>query len=144
MSANSFQVVRTLWKLKLLYKKQFSALLEREKLTMREIKILLFFTNASDYNTARDAVKEGVAKSQVSLAVEILVRKGLLQRIPDRIDRRVVRLMPTEAGKALGCQAKEIQDAFVQMLFSPLSEDERIQFMFLFEKVLKKIEQSDN
>ena len=61
---------------------QFTPLLAEADLTMREVQVLLFLANNPGCDTARDLVElRGLAKSQVSQAVELLVSRGLLRRV---------------------------------------------------------------
>lgn len=66
------------------YTWQFTPLLERTGLSMREMNVLLFLANNPQYDTARDVTEfRGLSKSQVSQAVELLVAEGLVSRTPD-------------------------------------------------------------
>lgn len=78
----------------------------------------------------------GLSKSQVSAAVDLLAERGLLDRLPDRADRRVVHLALTEAGAALARQGRQIQSACLEKLFSGLTPAETDRFQQLLEKVL--------
>ena len=78
----------------------------------------------------------GLPKSQVSGAVDLLAERKLLERLPDRRDRRVVHLVLTAAGQALGGEARQIQSACIRTIFSPLTETEAEQFQALLEKLL--------
>lgn len=131
---------RLLWasrQFKRYYEGCFTALLEREQLTVRELHVLLFLVNNPDRDTARDVAElRGLPKSQVSGAVELLAARGLLERLPDREDRRVVRLALTASGLALAREAREIQAACIQSIFSPLTKAETEQFQSLLEKIL--------
>lgn len=121
------------------YVRQFAAVLARTGLTMRDIRVLLFLANNPALDTARDVAEcRGIPKSQVSQAVEVLVGRGLLERRPDRTDRRVVRLRITEAGAPLAREAQEIQAACGARLLECLAETEREQFLDLLEKVLER------
>ena len=61
------------------YDRQFLPLLEKTDLTMREVHVLLFLANHPGQDTARDVTElRGLAKSQVSQAVEIMAGRGLL------------------------------------------------------------------
>lgn len=121
------------------YVRQFAAVLARTGLTMRDIRVLLFLANNPALDTARDVAEcRGIPKSQVSQAVEVLVGRGLLERRPDRTDRRVVRLRITEAGAPLAWEAQEIQAACGARLLECLAETEREQFLDLLEKVLER------
>ena len=126
------------------YVRQFSSLLESMGLTMREMDVVLFLTNNPACDTARDVTElRGIAKSQVSAAVELLAEKGLLRRVPDPSDRRVVHLVLTESGAALGREGQKIQGACRAELFSGLTEAETAQFQELLEKVLSSVEQRE-
>ena len=69
---------------KQLYTKYFQALGEELNLSQTEIDILLFLRNNPELNTARDvAAMRGLARSNVSSAVERLQREGWLRVEPD-------------------------------------------------------------
>lgn len=73
--------------------KSMQPLGEELGLNQMEMELLLFLHNNPELNTARDAVAyRGFAKSNVSTAVESLVRKGWLTVEPDPGSRRVKRL----------------------------------------------------
>ena len=131
---------RLLWasrQFKRYYESCFSPLLERERLTMRDLHVLLFLENNPEQDTARDVAElRGLPKSQVSGAVDLLAERKLLERLPDRTDRRVVHLVLTAAGQALGGEARQIQSACIRTIFSPLTEAETEQFQALLEKLL--------
>ena len=121
----------------ILTKARETVTLERERLTMRDLHVLLFLANNPDRDTARDVAElRGLPKSQVSGAVDLLAERKLLERLPDRRDRRVVHLVLTAAGQALGGEARQIQSACIRTIFSPLTETEAEQFQALLEKLL--------
>ena len=58
---------------------------------MREMHVVLFLANHPAHDTARDVTElRGLAKSQVSAAVDLLAARELLRRQPDKADRRVI------------------------------------------------------
>lgn len=137
MPITSSRLLRAAQQFKRYYEKQFIPLMERENLTMREVRVLLFLTNHPEHDTARDVAQmRGMPKSQVSGAVDLLVDRGFLWRLPDREDRRVIHLAITEAGAALGREAREIQLACGRQILSPLSPGEAGHFITLLEKVM--------
>ncbi|EOS65236.1 MarR family winged helix-turn-helix transcriptional regulator [Oscillibacter sp. 1-3] len=120
------------------YERQFVPLLERTGLTMREIHVLLFLANNPGYDTARDVAEyRGLAKSQVSQAVDLLAARGVLRRAPDASDRRVVHLAVTEAGAPLAREAQAIQAACGRRLLADFSPEDEAQFRRLLETVLE-------
>ena len=117
------------------YEHQFAPMLERTGLTMREIHVLLFLANNPGYDTARDVAEyRGMAKSQVSQAVDLLAARGVLRRAPDASDRRVVHLAVTEPGVPL---ARPIQAACGRRLLANFSPEDEAQFRRLLETVLE-------
>lgn len=123
------------------YARCFAPLLERTGLTMREIHVLLFLANHPGQDTAREVVEcRGLAKSQVSQAVEALAGRGVLERRADGGDRRVVHLAITEAGAPLAREAQDIQAACGHELLAGLTEEEQACFWRLLGKVLERTE----
>jgi DNA-binding MarR family transcriptional regulator len=67
----------------------------------------------------------GIAKSNVSVSVNKLVKLGKLERIPSETDRRIIKIGVTEQGKA---EMKEIHKAMIRTLagyFSRLSKKDQ-------------------
>ena len=124
------------------YDHQFLPLLERWKLSMREIHVLLFLANHPGQDTARDVTEHrGLAKSQVSQAVEVLADRGYLSRRADGEDRRIIHLDITPAGRPLAREAQAIQAACGRHLLEGLTEAERTVFLDLLERVLARTEE---
>ena len=137
MKVNSTRLLWVVQQFRRYYDRQFTDLLARSGLTMREMDVILFLTNNPGHDTARDVTElRGLSKSQVSAAVDLLAERGLLDRLPDRADRRVVPLALTEAGAALARQGRQIQSACLEKLFSGLTPAETDRFQQLLEKVL--------
>ena len=123
------------------YDRRFLPLLERTGLSMREVHVLLFLANHPGQDTARDVAElRGLAKSQVSQAVEVLTGRGTLARRADGEDRRIVHLDITEAGRPLAREAQAIQAACGRRLLAGLSEEEQAVFLDLLERVLRETE----
>ena len=119
------------------YACQFTPLLERTGLTMREVHVLLFLANNPDYDTARDVtLYRGMSKSQVSQAVELLCAEGLLQRTPDGTDRRMVHLSITPEGRPLARECQGLQEHCGARLLDGLSLKQVGQLRELLETVL--------
>lgn len=137
MAVNSTLLLRVIRQFRRYYDRQFEGLLAPTGISMREMHVVLFLANNPDCDTARDVAElRGLAKSQVSAAVDLLAERGLLDRLPDRADRRVVHLALTEAGAALARQGRQIQSACLEKLFSGLTPAETDRFQQLLEKVL--------
>lgn len=135
------QLTRLPQKFQKFYDRQFLPLLERTGLSMREIHVLLFLANHPGQDTARDIVElRGLAKSQVSQAVEALTGRGILARRADGEDRRIIHLDITEEGWPLAREAQAIQAACGRRLLAGLPEDEQSVFLNLLERVLREMD----
>lgn len=118
------------------YARQFAPMMAREGLSLQEVWVLLFLANNPGYDTAREVCqRRGMSKSQVSQAVELLVGRGALRRLPDGADRRVVHLAITEAGLPLAREAQRVQSACGRQLLSDLTPEEEAQLRRLVDKI---------
>ena len=123
------------------YDQQFLPLLEKTGLSMREVHVLLFLANHPGQDTARDVTElRGLAKSQVSQAVEVLTDRGLLARRADGEDRRIIHLEITGEGAPLAREAQAVQAACGRRLLAGLAEEEQAVFLNLLERVLREME----
>ena len=123
------------------YDRQFLPLLEKTGISMRELHVLLFLANHPGQDTARDVTElRGLAKSQVSQAVEALTGRGLLARRADGEDRRVIHLEITGQGAPLAREAQAVQTACGRRLLAGLTEEEQAVFLALLERVLRETE----
>ena len=124
------------------YDQQFLPLLEKTGLSMREVHVLLFLANHPGQDTARDVTElRGLAKSQVSQAVEVLTDRGLLARRADGEDRRIIHLEITGEGAPLAREAQAVQAACGRRLLAGLAEEEQAVFLDLLERVLREMEE---
>ena len=141
MAVNSTLLLRVIRQFRRYYDRQFEDLLAPAGISMREMHVVLFLANNPDCDTARYVAElRGLAKSQVSAAVDLLAERGFLCRRPDRTDRRVVHLALTDRGAALALAGRKIQSACLDTLFSGLTRAEAEQFQTLLEKVLSGAE----
>lgn len=120
------------------YTRQFTPLLERTGLSMREMNVLLFLANNPEYDTARDVTEfRGLSKSQVSQAVELLAAEGLVSRTPDGSDRRVIHLSLTEEAGPLAREAQSLQNSCASRLLSGFAPEESDRLLGFLERVLE-------
>lgn len=122
--------------LRKLYCSLFAPLLERHGLTQLEVDILLFLANNPPYDTARDIVeKRHLAKSHVSVGVDALAGRGLLERQMREGNRKTIHLVLTPAAAPLVAEGREIQAQYGQMLLAGFTGEERSELFRLLEKV---------
>ena len=137
MSTNYTRLLQFFQQFGKFYAYQFTPLLERTGLSMREVHVLLFLANNPGYDTARDVtLYRGMSKSQVSQAVELLWAEGILQRAADEADRRIVHLSITQAGWTLARECQELQERCGARLLDGLAPEQVRQLRELLETVL--------
>lgn len=80
-----------------------------------------------------------VERASTGGAIDALEKRGLLERTQHATDRRVWRIMPTAAAKALLGSLREVMDEVYAQLFDGFSEDELGQLGRFFERMARNI-----
>ncbi len=118
------------------YNSMFDDLSKEYKITQAEIDILAFLYNNPEYKYAQQLVDvRGISKAQVSIAIEKLVKKGLLIRKADSQNRRCNILLLTNKSDEIISKIRKIQNQFNGISKKEISEEE----MEIFNKVLVQI-----
>ena len=108
------------------YAAQFEAASVQYGLNQLEIDILLFLHNNPDCCTASDICRyRGLAKSNVSAAVERLRARGVLTVSPAPDNRRQRLLAFTADGQRIAAALAEIQHRTVEPLFEGFTAEEQ-------------------
>lgn len=111
------------------YQSMFKPVIEKYAMTQVEIDVLAFLHNNPEYKHAQDIVKiRGINKGHASIAVDKLVEKGLLQRIPDPHCRRCNLLLLTKQAEPMIKDIVAIQRLYRQRLYHHISPEERKTF----------------
>ncbi len=77
--------------------------------------------------------------SNVTPIVDFLVSKGIVERVADTRDRRVIRVRLTEEGIKTRQQTITAHDDFIRDLYRELEEDEMKEFLDIMAIFLKKV-----
>ena len=107
--------------------------------TNNEIAVVSYLS-ISEKDTASDIVNELLfSKSHVSLSVDSLVKKGLIEKVQDQQDKKISHLLLTEKADPmindLCLRKKEIEEIF----FKGFTREEKTQFQMLIEKMVSNI-----
>lgn len=123
-------------RLKRLYVHAFRGLMQREGMSSNELLVLLFLANNPKFNTAKDIVElRGLTKSHVCKSVEELLRRGMLQSLPDSHDRRRIQLFPTPEAQGVIQEGLAIQRGFFEALYEGVTAEENEAIQRVFEKI---------
>ena len=108
------------------YTAQFEAASAAYGLNQLEIDILLFLHNNPECHTAGDICRyRGLAKSNVSAAVERLRSRGVLSVCPAPANRRQRLLTSTADGQRIAAALAEIQRCSMEPLFAGFTAQEQ-------------------
>lgn len=80
-----------------------------------------------------------IERASAGVAIDALEKRGLLERAQHATDRRVWRIMPTPAVKALLAEQREAIDEVYAQLFDGFTEDELDQLGRFFERMARNI-----
>ena len=109
-------------------------------LTRNELDVLLFLANNPDFDRAVDIVNNrGLAKSHVSMSVTSLENRGLVERIPDPLDRRTVHLKLTEQAKEITDWGCRVQKQFMDYLHQGVTEEQLTMMRMFADRVHENI-----
>ena len=109
-------------------------------LSICEGEVLLHIHFRGGESAAKDIVeKKWISKSQVSKAVERLVRLGYIAEATDQSDRRITRLRLTEAAEAPVRELEKATQDFMDKLFEGLTDEEIGEVNRLFQKMTENI-----
>lgn len=119
-----------------LYEEHFSEIRRKYQMTQMEVDILTFLRNNAPLDTASDIVRwRLMPKATVSQAVELLIRKKLIQRCPDEKDRRRIHLSLLPEAEPLLGEILGAQEEFWDILFAGMGEEERELFWQMSRRV---------
>ena len=111
------------------------------KLPQTALDILLFLANNPSLNTARDIVeKRHLAKSHVSVGVDALAGRGLLERQLREGNRKTIHLRLTEAAGPIVKEGRAIQREHGEILLSGFTGEERAELFRLLEKIGENVD----
>ena len=109
-------------------------------LSQTEMDVLLFLHNNPDCNTARDMVHlRGLAKSNVSTALDSLRTRGLVESRPEENNRRVNRLFLLPAAAPLIEGLSQRQGQFFRALQRGLTPEQQAQANAYFAVLQRNI-----
>lgn len=106
--------------------------------------VLMFLHNYPCYNTARDLCQvRGIKTGMASVAVDTLVRRGLLIVDGDADDRRVRRLSVAPSAADLIRDGAEVQRRFVESVGRGIIDKDKEVFCRVVECVLGNLNELD-
>ncbi len=115
-------------------------LLSEYNLTRPQIEIIFVIVHQSRQTIGGLAHAMGVTNGAATQMIEVMVKRGIVERHPDKTDRRVTHVVLTETGKQLSLELRKRHGAFMKELLAGLSSGELDQLVELMHKVRNQIE----
>lgn len=137
-----FMGIRSLFRL---YDRMLKQVCAEHNLTILEADVISFLQNNPQKDTAADIAElRLLSKGAVSKAVEALIQKDLLERIPDGEDRRKIHLRLRPGAGPVTESVDQVREKFLQAVLDGFSQEElemhRQFLMRLFANTKKAME----
>lgn len=127
--------------LKKVYVQQMGQVCAARNLTMNELEVLLFLYENPSADRSTDIVTyQAATKSQVSMSVNHLEELGLLTKLADADDRRIVHLHLTEQAMAVVEDAAEQYNRFSKRMLAGVTEEEMMVFWDISRKINENVQ----
>ncbi len=117
-----------------------SHLLGEYNLTRPQIEIIFVIAHQSRQTIGGLAQSMGVTNGAATQMIEVMVKRCLLERLPDKSDRRVTHVVLTERGKQLSTELRKRHGAFITELLAGIPSAELDQLVELIHNVRHQIE----
>ena len=112
-------------KLSNIYQNLCAPVCRRHGVNQTGFDVLMFFANNPQYNTASDVCNiRGIKSGIASVAIDSLIKNGLLCRTEDEADRRKRRLAVTEKAAPIIEEGREMQAKFTAALRQNITDEE--------------------
>ncbi|MBE6114784.1 MAG: MarR family transcriptional regulator [Erysipelotrichaceae bacterium] len=112
--------------LKEVYSHIVSKIYTKYHLTAAEFDVVMFLANNPEYTRAADIVeRRGIVKSQVSVSVNSLVDRGIIQKVIDEKDHRSIHLYLCNSANDIVYEGRQAQAFFVETLLQGFTSVEQ-------------------
>lgn len=119
-----------------LYDKMLKKVCTEHELSLVEADVISFLRNNPGKDTAVDIVElRGLSKGAVSKAVELLIRKSFLERIPDTEDRRRIHLKLKPEAEPVTEMIDEVKEEFLNTVLGGFTSEELEAHSRFFQRV---------
>ena len=130
-----FMGMRSLFRL---YDKMLKKVCTEHDLTIVEADIISFLQNNPEKDMAADIVElRGLSKGAVSKAVESLIQKSLLERIPDTEDRRKIHLRLKPQADPVTKSIDRVREEFLDTILKGFAKDELELHRQFFDRLIE-------
>lgn len=123
-----------------LMKRKMAVATDFGSLSILQIHTLLFLKENSGVNMSEIASFLQIELPSATSLVSKLVDRGLVQRLPDKEDRRVVKIELTETGTRLLSQTAELRSNKIKQLLTYLSDKQKHDLVTIMRTIKEYLE----
>lgn len=123
-----------------LMKRKMAVATDFGSLSIFQIHTLLFLKENSGVNMSEIASFLQIELPSATSLVSKLVDRGLVQRLPDKEDRRVVKIELTETGTRLLSQTAELRSNKIKQLLTYLSDKQKHDLVTIMRTIKEYLE----
>ena len=135
------EVLKAVKRYQQLYLKLAGPVRDVWSISQTEFDVIAFLSNHPGCNTAKDVCEmRMLKKSNVSVAIDNLTRRGLVACSVDRQDRRVNRLQFLPEAEPLRKEIRRVQNEFGRILFDGIPRDEIESYLDVLRKTSEHAE----
>lgn len=139
-STELFMGIRSLFRL---CDKMLKQVCTEHDLTVIEADIISFLQNNPEKDTAADIVElRMLSKGAVSKAVESLIQKSLLERLPDTEDRRKIHLKLKPQAGSVTASIDIVREKFLDTVLEGFTKDEVGLYRQFFDRLTENIKRA--
>jgi DNA-binding MarR family transcriptional regulator len=110
-----------------------------KNITFHEIHTIEIIGQMGETSMRELAQKANVKQSTMTVMVDKLIKKGLVQRFQRDDDRRMVMVRLTKSGKAAHGEHRKVHHAITKMWLEILEKKERDDLLHIMEKIAGRI-----
>lgn len=133
-----YMLIRSIGIMKQLHKKTYDQKFDR-KMYPGQPQIMLFLKHCEGISQKELAKKHTARPASITGMLQKLEKQGLVKRIPDEQDKRILRVYLTEKGEKIAQQSEKFMEQVAQTLFQNFTLEEKECYMKLLEKMSKNI-----
>lgn len=112
---------------------------EERQLTVSQLRLTYLIRDQQNPSLGDLAERLGITGATMSGLVDRLVRRGIVERMQDSSDRRVVRVRLTEEGEQLSRELQSTGRAFLRHVFGAMGAEASAETAHALEKFVKAV-----
>lgn len=105
--------------------------------------MLVFLKHFEGISQKELAKKHATKPASISGMLQNLEKQGLVKRIPDQIDKRILRVYLTEKGDGVANQAEKFINEVAESVFHDFTLEEKESYLSLLEKMSNNLERNE-